>query len=363
MLPEADLEHVLANTPDLWEPLRGANVFITGGTGFFGRWIVESFLYANTHHDLGATVTILTRNAGAFAEKAPELIRHPALQLVQGDVRELDYDSVAAELPRRHSGEFKFMIHAAMDSVGQENPVSTFETILTGTRAALEFAVDAGTERFLFTSSGAVYGPQLSDVTHVPETYMGAPDCLLTGSAYGEGKRAAELLCAAYYARDPALQPIIARCFAFVGPLLPIDAHFAIGNFIRDALNGQTIAIGGDGTPYRSYLYAADLAIWLWTLLIRGQPLRAYNVGSESDVTILELASMVAECFSNRSNVTVASQPQPGAQPARYVPATSRATDELGLTALIPIKEAILRTAAWHFIRNPSLAQPLGAAS
>ncbi len=211
----------------------------------------------------------------------------------------------------------------------------------------------ASTERLLFTSSGAVYGPQPSDITHVPESYGGAPDCTRPASAYGEGKRAAELLCACYHARHPTLQPVIARCFAFVGPFLPIDAHFAIGNFIRDALRGGPIRIGGDGTPYRSYLHAADLAIWLWTLLIRGQPARPYNVGSEEDVTILELASTVAECFPTRIDVELARQPTPGVPPSRYVPATGRAAGELGLSALIPLKEAISRTAAWHSSTNP----------
>jgi len=240
-----------------------------------------------------------------------------------------------------------------MDSVGQEDSISTFDTIVTGTRASLDFAAASETERFLFTSSGAVYGPQPSEITHVPETYLGAPDCAMPGSAYGEGKRAAEFLCAAYHARHPALESVIARCFAFVGPGLPLDAHFAIGNFIRDALRGGPIAIGGDGTPYRSYLYAADLAIWLWTLLFRGQPARPYNVGSREDVTILALASTVAECFPKKIDVTLARKAPPGIPPFRYVPDTGRAAGELGLAALIPLKEAILRTAAWHSSTNP----------
>ena len=347
-LPESDLEHVLAHTGDVWEAVRGQNVFVTGGTGFFGRWVVESFAFANARLELGAHMTILTRDPAAAARKAPTLARNKAITFVAGDVRSLRYNGVLRYVPSNHTGRYRFVIHAATQSVGQDDPIALFNTIVNGTREVLDFAVAAGTERLLFTSSGGVYGKQPEEMTHIPETYGGAPDCTQPAAAYGEGKRAAETLCASYHARYAALAPVMARCFAFVGPHLPLDAHFAIGNFIRDGLAGGPIKIGGDGTPYRSYLYAADLAIWLWTLLARGQAGRAYNVGSEEDVTILKLASTVAECFPKHIDVELASQPTPGAPPSRYVPATGLAAGELGLKTLIPLKEAISRTVAWH---------------
>ncbi|HVD93130.1 MAG TPA: NAD-dependent epimerase/dehydratase family protein [Vicinamibacterales bacterium] len=332
----SDLEHVLAQTGGLWEALRGARVFLTGGTGFFGCWLLETFLWANDRLRLGASIVVLTRDATGFATKAPHLARHPAVTLHDGDVRTFAFPE----------GPFTHVIHAATTSSSAVAPAEMFETIVDGTHRALDFARHAGATRFLLTSSGAVYGRQPPELTQVPEDYRGGPDSSDASHAYAEGKRAAEMLCAVY--ADGQLHPTIARCFAFVGPYLPLDAHFAIGNFIRDALQGGPIRVVGDGTPYRSYLYAADLAIWLWTILLRGQSMRPYNVGSEVEISISDLAHLVGRRVVGDSAVRVAGTAISGAAAARYVPSTGRARSELGLQLTIDLERALTRTVDWH---------------
>ena len=146
------------------------------------------------------------------------------------------------------------------------------------------------------------------------------------------------------YARQAGFEAKIARCFAFVGPYLPLDTHFAIGNFIRDGLNGGPIIVKGDGTPHRSYLYAADLAIWLWTILFNGQSCRPYNVGSDESISISELAHHVADQFPAKIAVEIRGTPDHNKSLEQYVPDVSRATNELGLRLTIPLPQSIGKT-------------------
>jgi nucleoside-diphosphate-sugar epimerase len=334
-----DLDHVLEHTSTLWEELRGQRLFITGGTGFFGCWLLESFAWANEKLKLGASVLVLTRDPAAFQNKAPHLAASPAIQFHAGDVRTFDFPA----------GHFSHVIHAATEAsakLNEENPALMFDTIMEGTRHVLEFSRACGARKFLLTSSGAVYGAQPPDITHLEEDYAEKIIPAALTSAYGKGKLAAERFCTDF-GRQHDIEIKIARGFAFVGPHLPLDTHFAIGNFINDAFHGRTITISGDGTPYRSYLYAADLAIWLWTILFRAPSLRAYNVGSARELTIAELAAKVESVLGNRSGVKILRTPTPGQPPSRYVPSVRRAEEELGLRERVDLETAIKKTAGW----------------
>lgn len=339
-LSSTDLDLILQETRNLWEPMRGQQLFITGGTGFFGCWLVESFCHINRALGLHASVTVLTRDPKRFRAKAGHLANDPQVQLLAGDVRDFQFPG----------GVFRFVIHAATEASAKQSaevPLEMLSTIANGTQRALEFATTHGAARFLLTSSGAVYGKQPRAMTHVPEDYMGCPDPLEAASVYAEGKRMAELQCALYQ-KTKGVECAIARCWAFCGPHLPLDAHFAIGNFIGDVLEGKPIQIQGDGTPRRSYLYAADLAIWLWTMLFRAPALVPINVGSEEDFSILEIAQKVAKILRPATAIHVARVPVAGAAPSRYVPAVQRAKAILGLQQIVGLDEAIRRTAAWY---------------
>lgn len=306
---------------------------VTGGTGFFGRALLRYWLAQSADGRAMPQVTVISRNPAGFLHSYPEFSALPWLAFHAGDVL------IPDSLPRTACSH---VLHAATDSTlgPRIAPLDLFRLIVDGTRNLLDLAVATGARRFLLTSSGAVYGPQPPDLPALPEEWPGSPDPGNPANAYGLGKRAAEHLCALYQ-HAHGIEPVIARCFAFVGQDLPRDAHFAIGNFIRDALHGREIVIAGDGSPVRSYLDQRDLARWLLTLLEQGKAGRTYNVGSDQAVTIEELAHLVRDVI--RPGLPIRKLGEPGADNARnrYLPDITRARSELALDITVPLADSI----------------------
>ena len=352
-IEEEDIQHAVRLIGDLWEELRGARIFLTGGTGFFGTSLLETFAHANESLDLRASVVVLSRNPEAFRQNHPDLALNPSIQFHTGDVKTFDYPE----------GPFTYVIHgaatSALETFQNADIIAKFDTLVSGTRRVLELTAASGAKKFVYTSSGVVYGQQPPEITHIPESYSGAPATtnITTLPAWGTSKRTAEFLCACYGAKY-GFEVKIARCFSFAGPGLPLDLHYAIGNFIRDAMGGRPIQILGDGTPRRSYLYISDLMAWLWTILLKGANGSTYNVGSEQDVSIGELAHLVAQSVDRPVEVRIAKTPVPGAPPDRYVPSTNKARAELGLRETIDLKEAILRMMAAQSVKPAAGRRP-----
>ena len=251
-----------------------------------------------------------------------------------GDIQRLD------TLPE---ADYTHVLHAVTDSTTglAITPLQRFDQIVGGTRNVLDLALRCGKPHVLMTSSGGVYGCVAQFPGGVPESYTGMADPLDPQNAYSVAKRQAEHLCALYL-NEYGLQSVVARCFAFVGEDLPLGAHFAIGNFIRDALVGEDIVILGDGTPVRSYMDQRDLACWLTTLLLRGESGRAYNIGSGEAITIGGLAERVATLMpGRRPKIRVMKRVSEGQAARRdfYLPDVSRARDELGLRAEIGLDD------------------------
>ncbi|QEA14486.1 NAD(P)-dependent oxidoreductase [Comamonas flocculans] len=314
-------------------------LLLAGGTGFFGKALLRHWQAAHSRGDAALAVTVLSRDPGAFLRQHPEFAELSWLRFHAGDIL------VPASLPA--GARFTHLLHAAADSTlgPQLTPLQRTTQIVDGTRHLLDYAVAQRIPRFLLVSSGGAYGPQPHDMARIPEDYLGIPDPLDAQSAYGVAKRCAEHLCA-LYAQQHDIEIVIARCFAFVGRDLPLGAHFAIGNFIRDALAGGPITVQGDGTPVRSYMDQRDLACWLEALLQHGRAGQAYNVGSDEAIDIAALAHRVRDLLAPGQPVRIAAAATQGLR-QRYVPTIAKARAELGLELRYTLDDAVRETARY----------------
>jgi len=350
----AEYESIAGQVPAaVWQRLQGSRLFLTGGTGWFGRNLLETIVHANARRDARIAVTLLTRNPERFARSAPHLAGAPGITLHAGDVRGFRFPA----------GEHSHILHAATTSAYEtsagETGLAKFDTLLDGTRRVLEFAATCGAEHFLFTSSG-VAGASSVDGKPIREDDTGAPPTTDPATALGQGKRAAEFLCS-YFGELHGWHTTIARCYSFVGPFMPLDLHYAIGNFIRAALAGEPIVVKGDGTPLRSYLYTGDLVVWLLTLLTREGPPRLYNVGSDQAISIGDLARLVRNQLAPGAEVRILGQAGHSiGNPVRnsYVPNIDRARCEQNLTDWTSLSSAIERTAAHAAQQEPITTLP-----
>ena len=339
-----ELDEVLEPAADDLRAQRGARILITGATGFVGSCLLESIAWSNARLGTGIQAVCLTRNPAAAIAKLGHVLHGAGVELARGDVRALSSGL----------GHFDGVIHAATPAPSdvEGRPLELFSATIDAGRSVLELARACGSIPFLLTSSGAVYGKQPESVSHTTEDAGFATDFLEPSNAYQEGKRTLEFM-SLLYANEYGVRVKIARLFAFVGPYLPLDRNFAVGNFIADALAGRPITLSGDGTTVRSYLYAFDMVAWLWAIYARGQVLRPYNVGASEAVDMRALATLVADAAGTDAGIRVLGEKVPRRPVDRYVPSNARVVSELGVSERIGLDAALRRTLDFNRKRVP----------
>lgn len=335
-----DLQSLLPSLAADLKGWEGQNLLITGGTGFFGKWLLEMLHFARRSgtFQLGK-IFVLSRNPEVFIQRYPHL---QDFEFLEGDIRDFKFPQ------EKITG----LIHGATSASAQLNaqfPEEMYEIILEGTRRALSCAQASPGCRFLMISSGAVYGKKtLNEGFSKEEEFDFHPQSKLN-DAYADGKREAEKMAVISELGQSA---VIARCFAFVGPYLPLQEHFAIGNFISNVLKGEEIVIQGDGSPRRTYLYPTELITGLFAVFTRGKRNLAYNIGSDAVVSIREVAEAVSRIGValglKEVPIKVLQAVSPGVSPPCYAPNIQRGRNELGLSPKINLDEAIRRTLKYH---------------
>jgi nucleoside-diphosphate-sugar epimerase len=314
------------------ENISKKTLLIIGGSGFFGKSILDGFKRGLLDQWQISSIIILSRDASRLKLEAPNLL-DSNVTLYNGDILKIDF------LP-----EADFIIHAA---------ASTDIRQYLNHSEAEKINIQKGTDHFcslirknkikskiLYVSSGAVYGAQPSELLAIPEDFI--PTRMINEKGkidYGIAKQNAEYSIQSI-AKD-GFNVSIARCFAFIGPWLPRDQHFAIGNFISNVLNQNPIHLKSNYKVYRSYMYADDLVKWLLTIVdIASNKCPIYNVGSDEIVSLDDLARKLGATFK----LDVIIPDQYSKKIDRYIPSIEKAKRNLNLTLSFNVMQGFQET-------------------
>lgn len=304
-------------------------VLIIGGTGFVGKHLLDAVMLDPRSEKVDNVIV---------ACRSPHLTQH--------DVETIVWDVTRDELPLVH---VDVVIHAATPASASLNarfPQIVFDQILIGARQVLKFcASQPRAPLLIFASSGAVYGEMPPEVTAWPEGARLAADPLIARNAYASAKRSAEALIGIGW-NEGVCRPVVARLFAFSGRHLPLDRHYALGNFVADAVRSQTIRVRSAGTSVRSYLDGDDMARWLLASIHKPEAVgKILHIGSEEPITIKELANVVArrvdKVTGRRPLVTIENSTNEIDGLSRYVPHTQFTRELLGVEPEIPLETSI----------------------
>jgi len=332
-----DLGFICSNClPDL-KSISNKSILITGGSGFFGKWFIESIAFANINFSLNISLTLITRDKSIFLLNNPKFIYFNFLTIVEGNILK----------KQNIKGDFDYLLHMATTTAHEtfngELDESKVKTLEVGTENIIDFAIKNKIPKLLFTSSGVIYGQ--SDKMHLMEQDFVKSPIVNKGKGLAQGKILAETIIT-NRCRSHNINYKIARCFSFVGPYLPLDIHYAIGNFINDARQNRPIVLRSEGKSVRSYLYIADTIIWLLKLLVCDEE-GVFNVGSERQITIYDLAHKVRDMISPSSDVVIVHKDLTEGNFTRdiYVPSVSKIKSSLGVEEWTSLEDSILKTA------------------
>lgn len=265
-----------------WEKLSGTNILVTGATGLIGGCLVET-LMMNPNRDYQVYAS------GRKEERAKERFKNfaddKAFHFVKYDVMQ----------PLESDGIFDYIIHAASNASPNffaKNPVEVIKSNIDGVANLMEYGLGHGMKRFLYVSSGEIYGE--GDGRVFTEDYSGYVNCAKPRSCYPSSKRAAETLCVSYTVEYGA-DVVIARLCHTYGPHFTQQDNRVYAQFIRNVLCDEDIVMKSTGEQFRSWCYVVDAISALLHILLKGDSCEAYNVADiNSNISIRELAEIIA---------------------------------------------------------------------
>lgn len=340
----SDIQQICVRAKRALKSLEGKTVLIAGAAGFLPSYIVHTIAYANTHILRRPSKIICLDN---FRTGTAERLRPWA---DRRDVRFLTKDITKTMNIRE---KIDYIIHGASIASPvwyRKFPLETIDANVVGTRKLLDLAREQKVKGFLYLSSSEIYGDPLKQYIPTSEDYWGNVSPTGPRACYDESKRLAETLCMIYY-RQFGIPVKIVRPFNVYGPGLRLDDGRVIPDFIKNALEKQTITIFSNGRITRSFCYIADAVTAMIMLLIEDTAGEAYNVGNDEEVTILKLAKTVDEVAGNKAGVEFIEHTDKAYlkdNPQRRIPNLNKIRKTINWTPEVPLTEGLRRTLEFY---------------
>jgi nucleoside-diphosphate-sugar epimerase len=330
-LPQDDLDTISGQIEPFIGGFENSKILVYGGTGFIGTWLIGGLLQANLEFSLNLRISIVTRNVLNAKEKFHSVCE--SLNFIECDLSDSE--------PRENLvADFVFLGSTpTRDSTGSSN----FEAVIRASANAANHASKVMSNKFhkpfvLHLSSGAIYGKQPMDMTYRSESH---PVLTSSSDAYIKSKLLIDDILV-----DSKVKGLInfnsPRLFAFAGPLISLDEHFAVGNFIGDAIAGREIKVKGNPNTVRSYMYPTDL-ISILLKLIQSNPRGEINIGSDNPITLGNLAIMI----SNLASGVGVQIPNSEELPNNYVPSVVNLRQEIWSSTFVSLDVALEKWISW----------------
>lgn len=319
---------------------KNQSIFISGASGFVGKWVIEMINYLNDAYDFNTQIYAYSSSMTEEAEAYPHIYKRELIFPIDGDIKNLGEinDSVT------------YVLHLAStpdNRLYSSDPIKAMNNVINGTVRILEASsLLENILNFTILSSGMVYGPVPFTDEYIKENSFYGFDSSSLSSFYTEAKRASESFVQAY--RTQFKIPVtVFRPFAFIGPYQHIDRPWAINNFIRDGLRGEPIRIIGDEDTIRSYMYPSEMALWILLGMLNQSRDNIFNLGSPNGKTLRSIAETVERCFGGNIGLSVNIPPNNFSK-SKFVPSVEKFEQLFNLKLRIDTEEAIKKTIEWH---------------
>ncbi len=330
---ESDLDLLIENNPSQLYNFQDKTITIFGGTGFVGKWLTASLINADQKLDLNLNLRLFTRN------KKQLLVNLRNSSTNKYEIVEVDF-AKSNPIDIQSSDYYFHLATSSSIKTGSNLEKNVYEsTVNVINQTVKNLSPSTNAPVFIHASSGAVYGEALSSKGLIEEK----PSVIISNknSLYCNSKVTAENLIDKY-SRNLLIKGMNPRLFAFAGPHLALDEHFAIGNFVLNAVRGEDIIVKGNPETVRSYMYPTDLINWLVRLAL--EPSTSYmNFGSDSPITIDELSKIIKDFNQSKGIKYIAMN----SKFTSYVPSTINARKHLNISEIIPLSTSIDKWMKW----------------